>query len=264
MKPVKFEATIKKLQVRQAEEGGQACMTLTLSMAEANRRALAALCQDPEKAVSTLDQTATLPGGAKVEIPCGEEACSLTAQVDSKTHESPAVHFSRISLDSRGGECQMRIGYEEAKTAAGGQFYLSNIGQSVRFAVAPQQATIDDEVDRKKASQSAPVGAGKARKGGAAKDTPDAATGKETALEGKFAVALSHVDPDTLAAARKYVGTLDGKGVGPTGLSVVLYGTKLADRKLAAEAILMQLVNEGLVVKTDNGKGEPTFWKSEA
>lgn len=41
MKAVKFEATIKKLQVRQAEEGGQACMTLTLSMAEANRRALA-------------------------------------------------------------------------------------------------------------------------------------------------------------------------------------------------------------------------------
>jgi hypothetical protein len=264
MKAVKFEATIKKLQVRQAEEGGQATMTLTLSMAEANRKALAALCQDPEKAVGTLDQTATLPGGAKVEIPCGEEACSLAAQVESKVHECPAVHFTRISLDSRGGECQMRIGYEEAKTKDGGMFYLSNIGQSVRFQIAPQQATIDDEVDRKKAAQSAPVGAGRGRKGASAQDGPDSATGKETAKDEELAKALKAVSPVTLADARQHVTQkLDGKGIGATGLAQVLYGSKKEDRKVAAEAILLALVAEGLVIKTDAGKGEPVFYRAE-
>jgi hypothetical protein len=158
----------------------------------------------------------------------------------------------------------MRILYEEPKTAGGGSFYLAHIGQSVEFAVAPQQVTIDDEVEAKKGRQSAPVGAGKARKGAAAQDGPDSATGKGTAKDAILTEALRAVSPATLADARQFVTQkLDGNGVGITGMARELYGAATSDRKVAAEAILISLVGDGLLVKTDNGKGEQIYYAAD-
>jgi hypothetical protein len=159
MKSCKFGAVIKKFSASQAEEGGQATMRLSLSMAEVNRKALAALCKNPEDASAALDAAAKTEG--KLEIPCGQEVCALTVTAGAKKHDSPGVHFRRILLDSRGGECQMRISCDEPKTAAGGSFYLANVGQQVEFAVTPQQGSIEEEIGRKGKAKAAPeAGAG--------------------------------------------------------------------------------------------------------
>jgi hypothetical protein len=103
----------------------------------------------------------------------------------------------------------------------------------VRFQVAPQQATLDDEVARKKGGKPAPG------------PTP------------------ANIDEDTMDAARKYAGKLDGKGIGPTGLALVLYGSKTGDRKAAAATICEALVAEGLLIKTESTKGEPVYYPAE-
>jgi len=143
----KFEAALKKFSAKAAEEGDESAMMLNLSMGEPNLDALAALCAKPEEADKAL--AAVVNAGGKIEIPCGDEACALTIMNGQKKHEPSAVTFGRISLDSRAGECQMRISYSEKRTSEGGKFYLASVGQSLSFAVAPQQATIDEEIGRK-------------------------------------------------------------------------------------------------------------------
>lgn len=148
MKAVKFEANLFKFSAKAPEEGGVSYFTNTLSMAEPNRKALAALCESPDKAEEALEAAVKTKG--KLEVPCGKETCILSVSTKSKKHETKEVRFKRIVLDARGGECQMRITYQEPKTKAGGTFYLDNLGYDFKLAAAPVQATIDDEIDAKK------------------------------------------------------------------------------------------------------------------
>lgn len=151
MMKVKFKANLNKFSVKAPEEGGVAYVTNVLSMSSPDRKALAALCEIPDDAQAALD--AAGKAAAKIEIPCGQHVCSLTVTAGSKKHEPTGVCFKKVVLDSRGGECQMRIVYQEPKTNDGCGFYLRNLGVDLDIACTPTQATIDDEIAGKRKGQ---------------------------------------------------------------------------------------------------------------
>jgi hypothetical protein len=146
MRPVKFGATLRKVSLRAPEEGGSPEISIFVSLSEPNRRALAALCEKPDEALSVLESKVP----RKEEFPAGREVCMATIGDGSKVHKPDHVIFNRVLLDTRGGETQTRIDYSESKTAAGWAFYGSHIGQQLEFEVAPSQVTIDDEIEAKK------------------------------------------------------------------------------------------------------------------
>lgn len=75
-------------------------------------------------------------------------------------------------------------------------------------------------------------------------------------------------DAEALDAGRDYVTRLvasgKAKGVGPTSLARVVYGQATKEFKAAATRLLEELEKEGVLVKTESGKGEPTWWPAKA
>ena len=130
------------------EEGGESSLVATFSMAKPDRKALAALCEKPDEAVAALN--AAVEAGGKVDIPCGRETCAITVGQGAKQLEASDVKFKKVSLDARGGECQMRIVMQQGKTVEAVNFYARNLGADVDVSAVPQQASIDEEIDRKK------------------------------------------------------------------------------------------------------------------
>jgi hypothetical protein len=153
MRPVKFTANVAKFTARAPEEGGASTVAIALKFNKPDRKALSALCEKPEEALKALD--AVLDANGKTEIPCGKEICSMTAGSGTKTHEVTEAGFKKVVLDARGGECQMGVILQEPKTVEGINFYARMLGADVDFAAAPQQKTIDDEVEEKKGKKGA-------------------------------------------------------------------------------------------------------------
>lgn len=147
MRPVKFTANVSKVTMKSPEEGGVSTLTLALKFNKPDRKALSALCEKPEEALKALD--AVLDANGKTEIPCGKEVCSMTAGSGTKTHEVTEASFKKVVLDARGGECQMGVILQEPKTVEGVNFYARMLGADLDFAAAPQQRTIEEEVERK-------------------------------------------------------------------------------------------------------------------
>jgi len=145
MTKCKFKAVLNRLTLKAPEEGGASHITNTLSMAKLDHKALAALCDDPEQALTKLSAEAP----AKTEMPCGKQICVLSIQAGSKKHESPGVTFKKIVVDDRGGECQVRIVYQEPETINGCDFYIRNRGVDLEVACQPTQKTIDEEIAEK-------------------------------------------------------------------------------------------------------------------
>ena len=147
MRKVKFTANLTKLTATAPEEGGVSMLTNSFSLNKPDRKAFAALCEKPDEALRALD--ATLDANGKAEIPCGKEVCALTVQMGSKAHEVTEAHFKKVVLDSRGGECQMRVVVQEPKTADAMLFYGRGLGCDLDLAAVPQQMTIDEAVEKK-------------------------------------------------------------------------------------------------------------------
>lgn len=155
MTKCKFTATVKKVSGNPPEEGGQATMAVTLTLAEPNRKALAALTKNADKALAALEQAGE--AGGLIEIPCGDEACAFGMTVGNKRFEQLGTCFRRIKVDARGGELGMRIDVDIPKTADGWKAMGQVLGGEAEFDAVPQQATIgeDDEVPEKPAKAKA-------------------------------------------------------------------------------------------------------------
>lgn len=144
---IKFKGNLKRFSLLAPEEGGVGYINNALAVAGEDMEALAAVCEDPAKALAAL-KTAKAVGG-KSEIPAGKNVCVLTIKVGSHKHEPQGVTFKKVVLDSRGGECQMRIVYQEPKTIDGCMFYVRNSGVDLEIACQPTQKTIQEEIDEK-------------------------------------------------------------------------------------------------------------------
>jgi predicted xylose isomerase-like sugar epimerase len=163
MQAVKFTANVAKLSARAPEEGGTATLTLALKLNKPDRKAFAALCEKPEEALKALDTV--LDANGKVEIPCGQEVCSMSVGTGGgKAYQVAGATFKKVVLDARGGECQMGVVFSEPKTAEGLSFYGRLLGAEVDLSATPQQKTIDDEAEEKAARKKAPEKAAAAAK----------------------------------------------------------------------------------------------------
>lgn len=147
MLKVKFKANLKRFAASAPEDGNVGYITNSLALAGEELAALAAVCKEPEKTLAALK--ATKATGGKYEVLAGKNICVLTVKVGSKKHESQGVSFRKVMLDSRGGECQMRISYQEPKTNEGGSFYFGNLGAEMEVSSAPTQKTLQEEIDEK-------------------------------------------------------------------------------------------------------------------
>jgi hypothetical protein len=147
MNKTKFKANLNRFAAKAPEEGGVSYITNTLCLAGAEHKALAVLCEDPVKALDALDTVAAT--GGRAEIPAGKQICVLTVKVGDKKHEPQGVIIKKIKLDTRGGECQMHIVYQEPKTNDGCGFYLRNLGADLEVTCVPTEMTIQEEIDEK-------------------------------------------------------------------------------------------------------------------